>query len=84
MLTFLLTLHHHVVNVHFHYVPYFTPEHPRHHPLICGPNIFKPRRHHGVVVVGIQGDECCLFLVLRCQGDLMIPLKGVQIGRAHV
>ena len=33
------------------------------------------------MIVGIRGDEYCFFLVLRCQGNLMIPLKGVQ--KAH-
>ena len=84
MPTFLLTFHHHVVNIRFHRAPNFMLKHPRHHPLICGPSIFKPKRHHDVVVVGIRGDECCLFLVFRCQGDLMIPLKSIQEAHSRV
>ena len=84
MPTFLLAFHHQVVNIHFHHAPYFIPKHPCHHQLICGPSIFKPKRHHGVVVVGIWGDECRLFLVFRCQGDLMVPLKGVQEAHSQV
>ena len=46
--------------------PILSQKHPRHHPLICGPSIFKPKMHHNVVVVGIRGDECRLFLVFKC------------------
>ena len=30
------------------------------------------------MIVGIRGNECRLFSVLMCQGNLLIPLKGVQ------
>ena len=56
--TFLFTFHYHVINIDFDRAPYFIPEHLCHHPLICGPSIFKSKRHHGVVVVRIRGDEC--------------------------
>ena len=81
---FLLTFHHHFVNIHFHHALYFILKHPRYHPLICDPSIFKPKWHHGVVVVGVRGDECRLFLVFRCQGDLMILPKGIQEAHSQV
>ena len=84
MPTFLFTFHYQVIDVYFDRASYFIPEHPRHHPLIRGPSIFQPKRHHSIVVVCIRGDECCLFLVLRCQGDLMIPLKGIQEAHSQV
>ena len=63
----LFTFHYHVINIYFDRASYFISEHPCHHPLIRDPSIFKPKRHHGAVVVRIWGDECCLFLVLGCQ-----------------
>jgi len=81
MSCFLFTLYHHIVDVYFYRTPYFIPEHPRHHPLVRGSGVLQSKWHHILVIVGIWGDECCLFLILRCQGNLMIPLKGVQ--KAH-
>ena len=84
MPTFLFTFHYYVIDIYFDRASYFILEHPCHHPLIRDPNIFQPKRHHGIVVVRIRGDECCLFLVLGCQGDLMIPLKGIQEAHSQV
>ena len=84
MPTFLFTFHHHVIDIHFNRVSYFSSKHPCHHSLICGPSIFQPKRHHGIVVIRIRGDECCLFPILGCQDDLMIPLKGIQEAHSRV
>ena len=84
MPTFLFTFHHHVIDIHFNRVSYFSSKHPCHHSLICGPSIFQPKRHHGIVVIRIRGDECCLFPVLGCWDDLMIPLKGIQEAHSRV
>ena len=57
---------------------YFISEHSCHHPLVHGPGVFQPKRHHSIMVIGFRGDECCLFSVLGYQGNLIIPLKSVQ------
>ena len=75
---FLLAFYYHVVNIHLNCTPYFIPQHSRHHPLVHGPDVFQPKRHHSIMIIGFWGDECCLFSVLDCQGNLMIPLRGVQ------
>ena len=81
---FLFTFHHHVIDIHFNRVSYFIPEHPCHHLLICGLSIFQPKRHHDIMVICIREDECCLFSVLGCQDDLIIPLKGIQEAHYRV
>ena len=84
MPTFLFTFYYHVINVHFDCASYFILENPHHHPLVHGPSIFQPNGHHSIMIIGIRGDECCLFSILGCQGNLMIPLKGIQEAHPQV
>ena len=41
---FLFTFRYHVINVHLDRMSYLISEHPRHHPLVRGPNIFLTQR----------------------------------------
>ena len=81
---FLFTLYYHIVNVYFYRAPNFLSKHPCHHLLVRGSGVLQPKWHYVIVIVCIRGNECCLFSVLGCQGNLVIPLKGVQEAHPRV
>ena len=51
MLGHYLTLHHHVIYIHFNIFTQLCFEHLRHHPLVRRPSIFQAKRHHLIMVI---------------------------------
>ena len=74
----LFTLHHYIINIYLHYTPNLISKHPRHHPLMGNPSILQAKWHNDVVIISIERNECCLFLILGSQGNLMVTLKSIK------
>jgi len=77
----LLSLHYYVINLNFHHFPDLILEHAGNHPLIRSPRILHTKRHHYIVVISLRRNKRSFLLILGCQNDLMVTLKGVQ--KAH-
>jgi len=57
MLLFLITLDHHIVNIHLHYFFDLLFEHSCNHLLVSCSNILQTKRHYRIVVIAFRGDK---------------------------
>ena len=79
-----LTFHYHIIYVNLDVFPQLRLEHPCHHSLICGSNIFQTEWHHFVMVVPDGGNKSSPLLIVQSQRYLVIAFEGIQKAHARM
>ena len=64
-LRYYLTLHHHVIYIHFNILTHLCFEHLGHHPLIRRSSIFQAERHHLVMIIPHESDKRRFLLIVK-------------------
>ena len=78
MLGHYLTLHHHVIYVHFNIFTHSCFKHLGHHPLIRRSRIFQAERHHLVMIISHRSDKRRFLLIVKGQWYLIVSLESIK------
>ena len=69
---------HDIIDIYLYCVAYQRFEDICHQSLISGASIFESEQHDFVAIEAVWRYECCLFLVIRGHGNLVISGEGIQ------
>ena len=79
-----LTLHHHVIYIHFNIFAHLCFEHLGHHPLIRRSNIFQAERHHLIMIIPHGSDKRRFLLIVKGQWYLIVSLKSIKEAHPRI
>ena len=78
MLLSSFAFNHDIINIYLYRVTYQRFEDFSHQSLIRGASVFESEWHDFVAIEAVWHYECCLFLVIRGHGNLVISGEGIQ------
>ena len=73
-----LWFYHNIIHIVFHFLMYHIMEDSCHGSLVCGPCIFKAKRHHNVIKVSDWSPQCCLLYIFGSYTNLVVPIIPIH------
>ena len=84
MLSFVLTLHQHVIYIHFYILPNLWTKHVVNQPLICCTCVLQTERHHLIIEQGLTGDKGCFLLICLVHPYLIVSRESIHKSKQLV
>ena len=78
MLGHYLTLHHHVIYIHFNIFTHLCFKHLGYHSLIRRSSIFQAERYHLVMIIPHGSNKRRFLLIVKGQWYLMVSLESIK------